>query len=345
MRILNVMLTKEKGGDGLMARNYHEALVSEGFEVLSVGAPQGMLDGVSSGHGFRPLQHRFQHDPLAALNLGGMTASFKPDVIIAHGNRAGRLCMMPLTGTRRRLVQVLHTPSFKRHLKEVPAAVAVSRRIHQGAAEKFPQLPLFDVENFSNLKPMAVKDAPSKPPVIGGLGRLHAIKGFDILLHAVARLRDAGLDFRLKLGGEGPAQAELQALTVALGLQDRVEFSGWISDPMEFLAGIDLFVVPSREESFGLVVIEAMAAGVPVIASDTEGPCEVLKDGTLGTLFAREDTEALADSIRNAFDDWSDHAGRARDAQDHVMAEFSFDAGRRRLRHLVESFTPATGRA
>lgn len=337
MRVLNLMLTRARGGDGLMACHYHEALLAEGHEVMSVGQSEGMLSAVTSGHGFRPLSNRFINDPICAARLGYYTAAFRPDLIIAHGNRAGRVCALPFIGTRHRTVQVLHTPSYKSHLKDVSAAFCVSGRVREGVESKFPDLRLFDVANFSHLRALPVKSRPNARPVIGAMGRLHSIKGFDLLLEAVVELRAAGQPFELRIAGEGPERPALEALTRQLRLEDHVRFCGWAEDPLAFLQDIDLFVVPSRQESFGLVVIEALAAGVPVIASATEGPEEVLRGGQFGALVARENVAGLAQALGGAFDNWGQWLKRAREAQDYAIAHFGFDAGRSRLRTSLEA--------
>jgi len=337
MRLLNLMLTRARGGDGVMARLYHDALVAEGHEVLSVGHPGGMLADIGGGHGFRPLDNRFIHDPLCAARLAGYNASFRPDLIIAHGNRAGRVCMTPFIGTRQRTVQVLHTPSYKPHLKALSAAFCVSGRVREGAEAAFPDLRLFDVANFSHLRALPVKRRPSDRPVIGAMGRLHSIKGFDLLLEAAVELRAAGQRFELRIAGDGPERAALEAMTRQLRLEDHVRFCGWAGDPLTFLNEVDLFVVPSRQESFGLVVIEALAAGVPVVASDTDGPVEVLRGGQFGALVPRESITALAQALGGALDNWAPWLRRAREAQSYALDYFGFEAGRRRLRQSVEA--------
>lgn len=334
MRLLNIMLTRAKGGDGLMARHYHDALTAEGYEVLSIGHPDGML---SDAPGFRPLNNRFISDPICALRLAGYTHSFRPDLVIAHGNRAGRACMLPFIGTRQRTVQVLHTPSYKPHLKDVSAALCVSGRVREGAESRFPDLRLFDVANFSHLRAQPVKAKPNAVPVIGAMGRLHSIKGFDLLLEACVELRAAGQRFELRIAGDGPERAALEALTHQLRLEDYVRFCGWATDPSAFFRDVDLFVLPSRQESFGLVIIEALAAGVPVVASDTEGPLEVLRGGQFGALFPRENTAALAQAVGGVLDNGAQWLRRAREAQAYAIESFGFEAGRRRLRRTVEA--------
>ena len=341
MRIFNIMLTKVDGGDAAMALRYHEALTAEGYEVLNIGHPGGplqmALEARGEGHLFRPLRTRFVNDPIAAFQLARYTRQFKPELVLAHGNKAGRLCMLPVIGTRKKTVQVLHTASYKPHLKGANAALCVSDTVRQGAQDAFPGLKVFEMANFSHLQAGTIKSAPQGCPVIGAMGRLHEVKGFDVLLKAAARLRDAGQDFRLKIAGDGPELGALKALAASLGISDRVEFCGWATDPLAFIGGLDMFVVPSRHESFGLVVIEAMAAGVPVVASNTDGPVEVLKAGRFGRLFNNGDDGHLATALGAVFQDWPDTEAELRDAQAYAMEAFGFEAGRRRLRQTIDA--------
>ncbi len=336
MRILNIMLAKVRGGVETMGLRYHEALCAEGFEVMSLGHPEGMLaEGVTAG-AFRPLLCNSGFDPVAALKLRAHVRDFQPHMVLTHGNRATGLALTPLLGTDDRTVQVLHNQSHKKHVLRTKAVMCVSANVRNGLLRAYPGVNAVDMTNFSHLKVNPVKTAPRKPPVIGALGRLHEIKGYDVLLRAAAKLRDRGVDFRLKLAGDGPEMGALQQLTESLGLRDRVEFTGWVANPGDFLKTIDLFVVPSRYESFGLVVIEAMAAGVPVITSDIEGPCEILKGGVLGTLFRSEDDSDLARAMGVVFDNWPRAFRMAREAQAHAVATFGFDAGSKRLRQAIE---------
>jgi glycosyltransferase involved in cell wall biosynthesis len=231
----------------------------------------------------------------------------------------------------------MHNAWHKKHILRAKAVMCVSGSVRDDLLRAYPGLNAVDMANFSHLRTSPVKTAPRRPPVIGALGRLDDIKGFDVLLRAAAKLRGQGVDFRLKLAGDGPEMGALRRLSDGLGLSDRVEFVGWVSNPGDFLTTIDLFVMPSRYESFGLVVIEAMAAGVPVITSDIEGPCEILKGGALGTLFRNEDDADLARAMGVVFHGWTRAFRMARDAQAHAVATFGFEAGRKRLRLAIET--------
>ncbi len=339
MRILNIMLAKVKGGVETMGLRYHEALAAEGYDVISVGHPEGMLaEGIPATQ-FRPLIANSTVDVLAAGALWKICHELQPDLVLTHGNRATSLCLLPFMPARDRTVQVMHNQSFRPHLKRARAALCVSANVRQALSQAYPGVRAIETANFAHLGARKVKAAPKRVPVLGALGRLHEIKGFDILLRAAADLRDAGVEFKLKIAGDGPQKDELEALCSSLNLGDRVSFVGWQVDPQAFLSGLDLFVLPSRSEAFGLVAIEAMAAGVPVVAAQSDGPRQVLDNGRFGTLTACEDPHALANAIRVIATNWAPALATAARAQMHAIRTYGFEAGRLRLRGVIESLT------
>ena len=109
----------------------------------------------------------------------------------------------------------------------------------------------------------------------------------------------------------------MKSLADDLGISGSVRWLDWVEDRASFFREIDVYCLPSRFEPFGLVVIEAMAMGTPVIASRTDGPVEILTDGSTGWLFPVEDSEALCDIIRRTF---NDPAGRA-SVSERAMAD------------------------
>ena len=134
----------------------------------------------------------------------------------------------------------------------------------------------------------------AEEPVMLCVGRLEPQKGQDILLEACAQLAKLGLTFRLWLVGDGPMRAALQDQASGLGLSDRVAFLGFRQDVPSLLASADLFVLPSRYEAAPISILEALAAGLPVVASSTgEIPCWVT-DGVEGRLVPISQPSALA---------------------------------------------------
>ena len=120
--------------------------------------------------------------------------------------------------------------------------------------------------------------------IILSVGRLVPGKRFDLLIEALAKMKCQSAT--LTILGEGPERQSLEQLVAKLGLQDRVEMPGFCSETGHYYARAKCFALTSEKESFGLVLVEAMAFGLPVIATDCGGPREVLDDGRFGVLVA-----------------------------------------------------------
>lgn len=135
--------------------------------------------------------------------------------------------------------------------------------------------------------------------LICAIGRLVQPKGFDCLLNAVAKLKNETID--LVILGEGPLRAQLVAQATGLGIRERVHMPGFVSDPLSVLKKSSLFVLSSRWEGFGNVIVEALSTGIPVVATDCSGaPRELLQNGKLGHLVPTDDPDALAAAITEA---------------------------------------------
>ncbi|NHC45253.1 glycosyltransferase family 4 protein [Motilibacter aurantiacus] len=163
------------------------------------------------------------------------------------------------------------------------------------------------VERFCGLRPGSVRTIPNgvpphpgpaheqrDPPLLGVLARLERQKGVDVLLHALVQAPGLGLT----VAGDGSERAALEKLAARLGVGDRVRFSGWAPAPESFLATVDVLVAPSRNEAMPLVVLEAMHAGLPVLATRVGAVGEVVQHGRTGLLVEPEDVGGLASALR-----------------------------------------------
>lgn len=131
------------------------------------------------------------------------------------------------------------------------------------------------------------------------VGRLSRQKGQDVLLRALARARPDLPPVSLTLVGDGPEERRLRALAEDLGVADVVTFAGYVSDPADLFRAADCFVLGSRWEGFGMVLLEALHFGLPVLATDCEfGPADVVCDPAIGRLVAPDDVAALAEGLR-----------------------------------------------
>nr|WP_315164768.1 glycosyltransferase family 4 protein [uncultured Flavobacterium sp.] len=144
-------------------------------------------------------------------------------------------------------------------------------------------------------KEKEAQQIPSKSFVFGAVSRLRAEKGIDLLLQAFSRLVADNHEVHLHIVGTGPDEKELKTLVAQLNITDKVTFFGeaiWES-AMQQMALMDVVVVPSRFEGFGLSAAEAMAMGKPVVASNVFGLKEVVSDGQTGLLFENGDSSDL----------------------------------------------------
>ncbi|TMJ66535.1 MAG: glycosyltransferase [Alphaproteobacteria bacterium] len=149
-----------------------------------------------------------------------------------------------------------------------------------------------------------------RAPLALAVGRLHPNKGFDLLLEALAATREV----TLWIAGDGPLRPRLERLATRLGIIGRVRFLGWREDVPRLLAAADLLVCPSLHEPLGNVVIEAWSAGLPVVATASDGPAGLIRDGESGILVPLPGSrgggpQALADAIERVC---ADPALRAR---------------------------------
>jgi glycosyltransferase involved in cell wall biosynthesis len=134
--------------------------------------------------------------------------------------------------------------------------------------------------------------------ILAAVGRLTHQKGFDLLLEAFSKIADAHPEWQLVIWGEGDERRSLEALRDALGLQKRVDMPGITERPGLWIETADAFVLSSRYEGWGIVLLEAMAAGLPVVSFECDwGPRVMITHESDGILVPRGDVEALAKAL------------------------------------------------
>jgi glycosyltransferase involved in cell wall biosynthesis len=134
-------------------------------------------------------------------------------------------------------------------------------------------------------------------PVIGTVGRLNEVKRQDLLLRAFVRVNEEWPAARLLIVGDGPQRNSLQELTTRLGIDGAVHFAGYQSQPERYLRAMDVFALSSQMEGLPLALLEAWAAGLPVVSSSVGGIPDLIDHGRSGLLFPAGDEAALADLL------------------------------------------------
>jgi len=155
-----------------------------------------------------------------------------------------------------------------------------------------------DLEAFDQEPVQQIYQRREGEIVLGHAGRLSRQKNQVFLLEMVRLLKDAGVKCRLLIAGKGPLEADLEVRSRALGLVEQVLFLGFQEYIRPFLSSIDIFLLSSRWEGFGYVLVEAMAAGKPVVAFDNTSNPEIVENQVSGLLVPTEDLQAFAAAIQ-----------------------------------------------
>lgn len=183
--------------------------------------------------------------------------------------------------------------------------------------------------------------APPEGKLLGAVGRLSPEKGFDLLIRAVAKLRQSGQDCTLWIAGDGPARGDLQQLIDQLGCGDYVRLLGHVADPKLFYEAMDAYVLSSLREGLPNVVLEAMAMETPVVATRTAGVPMLVEDGQSGLLVEPGSVDALAQAIGQLTTDQALAERLTRAARQRIEEKFSFA---RRMEKIVHIYDQVLGR-
>jgi glycosyltransferase involved in cell wall biosynthesis len=171
---------------------------------------------------------------------------------------------------------------------------------------------------------------PEESFIIGILGRIDKLKGQDFLIESVQNIRQKyGLNLKLVIAGnptkdEGEGfLKELEDRIEKYSLQNNVIFKGRVDEPADFYSAIDLFAMSSHSESYGLVTIESMLAGIPIIGTNTGGTPEILKQGEYGILFSQGNVEDFSEKVIDVYRHYDVYLNKAKSAREFAMKEYS----------------------
>ncbi len=275
-------------------------------------------------------------DPITLGAARAVVRANRPAIILSHGQRPARVFAKAAPAGVIQAVCV-HKPSFD--VTPGTHYLCVGQHLANLALERgAPADHVHVVQNAVRppkvrARPFAREDGPVK---IVAAGRLHAKKGFDVLIRAVGKLRAWDVDVTCEIAGEGGERADLEALIKALDLDPCVKLTGWTDDIAGFLATGDLFAFPSHQEGFPLTLLEAMAVGLPVVATEIDGPVEILKEGITGRLVPDDDPDRLAEALGELISDRDTARRLGAAARELVLTEYGPDALARRLEAALD---------
>ncbi|MCW3043390.1 MAG: glycosyltransferase [Actinobacteria bacterium] len=339
MRVLRVITRLNIGGPARQALMLHRVLPERGYECeLVSGAPQteeGAFPPPAERYTLVESLRRetdFLADARAIHTLTRLMRASRPDVVHTHTTTAGGLGR--IAARRAKVPVTVHT--FHGHVlsgylsgpqtraltaaeralaKRTDALVSVSTRVRDellalgiGRPEQWRVVPL-GLELGELLGGPAERSAsraalglPPEAPLVGIVGRLAAIKDHGTFLAMAARLAAARTDVSFVVAGDGSLRGSLEAEAKSL-LGNRIRFLGWATDLPVLYGALDVVVLTSRNEGTPVALIEAGAAGRPVVATDVGGVAEVVRDGASGFVVPPGDAAALAARVGTLLDD------------------------------------------
>ena len=351
--MLVLVTLAEVGG----AQTYVASLVpalTEHYDVTVAAWGPGPLRAAveRAGATYVPLEHVRRalhpvHDLLGLVELVRLLRRVRPAVVHANSSKAGILGRVAAALTRVPVrIFTVHGWAFKAHhgaaaqiylwadraarpLTTHMICVADAELTAGLRARTCRRSRTVVIRNAVDVTGAPVAQLAGRPPLVVSVGRLKEPKDFESLFRAAARVDG---DFRLRVLGDGPDRPALERLLAELGLEQRVELAGDADDVPEQLAGADVFVLSSRSEGLPMSILEAMAAGLPVVATRVGGIPELVDDGRTGLLVGAGDVDALAEALQRLVDD--PELRRTLGAAGRERAEAAFDLERFRREHL-----------
>lgn len=331
MRILQLSSAKTFGGGERHFVDLCRGLQERGHEVFVAIRPtnewQDRLDFIPPDN-FHYVSIRNSFGMFSAKRIGQFLVDNKVDIVHAHVARdyiaaaiASRISKETSFVLTRHVMFPLK-PFHKLALRNAAAAIAVSPAVGVELEKIFPPKKVHVIPNGLDIAGDQEKEEMGRqfrefhaiPPdasLVGTLGELKPLKGqreFVLAAHEIAK-RDQNCRFVIAgtdHSPDGKFRRELRRLVKVFGLEERFLWLDWLDDTGPFYSALDIFVSPSRTESFGLAILEAMARGVAVIATETDGAKILLGDA--GTLTPVNDPVALASAISELL---ADDIGRA----------------------------------
>jgi len=347
-RILIVVTLAEVGG----AQTYVMRLVpalTDRFDVVVAAWGPGPLRGAveAAGAHYVPLEHVRRpvspvQDLLGVLELVRLCRSFRPDIVHTNSSKAGVLGRLAaaLTGVPVRVFTV-HGWAFAQHhglasrlylwldrlvrpLTTAFVCVSEQTRAEGIAAATCTADRTVVIPSAADVDGTPRAALAGDPPRVVSVGRFKEPKDFVTLVHALAR---CGAPFEAVVAGDGPDRPAIEAAIRESGIDERIALLGERDDIPELLAAADVFVLSSRSEGMPMSVLEAMAAGLPVVASAVGGVPELVENGVTGHLVPAGDVAALASALNDVLGDAARRrslgdAGRQRAAEHFDLSVF-----------------------
>jgi glycosyltransferase involved in cell wall biosynthesis len=346
MKILQICSARQLGGGEKHLADLANGLARRGHEIHAALIPASPLVSELSAVPKQNIVELPMRNALiiaSAMRLARFVRQYEIDIIHAHVAHDYPLAALAARRAGARLVLTRHVlfPLSRIHkltLRRTTRVIAVSQAVADSLGKIFEPGKIIMVHNGIDLERFVRgredvarrgRDVDRKL-LVGMIGHLAPIKGPEDFIQAAALVRGRRDDVEFVIAGEdksgnGEHRRHLVTLIDELKLNQSLRLIGWVEDVSKFLPTLDLFVSSSRSEPFGLAIVEAMAAGVPVVSTMSEGAREIIDDNQTGRLVPLGNVEALANSIDELLSDPAERARLSENAERAVHERFSLE--------------------
>src|SRR5258708_22479400 len=346
MKILQICSARQLGGGEKHLADLANGLACRGHDVYAAVIPSSPLLAELSAVPKQNLTKLPMQNSLnlaSGLKLARLVRQHEIEIVHAHVARdyplaalAARRAGAPLVLTRHVLFPLnrIHRVTLRRTSRVIAVSQAVAEGLQaQGLFDPEKVVRIYngiDIDRFGREAFAGHEESAGKKLRVGMIGHLAPIKGQEDFIRAAGIVCGVRDDVDFVVAGEdksrsGENRRRLEKLIDELGLNQRVSLPGWVEDVANILPAFDLFVSPSRSEPFGLSIVEAMAAGVPVVATMSEGAGEIIEDDQTGRLVSIGDVEALASAIGELLSDAKERNRLSDSARRAVRERFSLE--------------------
>ena len=311
MKIAHLMIGNGWGGVQSFFRDCCVEMSARDLEILAVVRTDSWLHNAMLNIDYElnlvSVKNRFgNYDWQTIEKFRKFLTNFNPDVVVSHGQRstlfaskvkAANDCSWPQVSLVQASLKQKYYKGADLLIPHTKSQSELSYHVDLLNPNFSEVVPLFtSITHVADIKRLSsIKN-------IFSAGRLHVNKGYKYLIEAMHLLISSGFELRLTIAGDGPEMQTLTRQRNKLKLQNFVQFVGASDKIAELMRQSDLFVLPSIDEPFGIVLLEAMASGVPVVATKTNGPLEIF-DETTAILVDTMSGAALSEGIQKAIED------------------------------------------
>ena len=306
MKIAQVMLGSGFGGAERSFVDTTLSMAEKGHDVLAICHSEFIKIDLLQGQKnitVKTVSSPSEINVFAVRKIAKYIKEFQPEIIHTQLKRAAALTGKAVKNSFP-IVSKLHNYVDLKKYKYTHTIVGTTEDQRQHALKQnWPEDRLTVIPNFSKLVPAeAVTKREGNKIQILSYGRFVHKKGFDVLMKALKKLLDDFYDIELNIHGQGDEEASLKALQKELAISgENLKINGWLDDISGSLDACDIFALPSRDEPFGIVMIEAMSRGTTLVSTKTQGPRQVLDDSN-AYLVEIDDVDSLYNGLKSAID-------------------------------------------